>query len=69
MKARKSLELRFPTDFTATLFIWDNILWLPKCERSEGNVLRFAVQRRTERKEIRDRACGIYHATAKTIVH
>ena len=70
MKTRKVLELTFPSDFTATMFLWDNGFWLAnyKRDRVSGNVLRVAVQRRTERQEVRNCACGIYHATAKTLV-
>ena len=64
MKARKTLEIRFPQDFTATLFLWDNgHLGFPFTR--EGAVVRVAVQRRTERRDIRRRA-WLYGATTLT---
>lgn len=68
MKARKTLELRFPDSFTLTLFLWDNghKVWDYEQEAT-AQVLRVKVQRRTERAEIR-RISRPYGATATTIV-
>lgn len=68
MKARKTLELRFPDSFALTLFLWDNgpAVWDYERETAE-TVLRVKVQRRTERAEIR-RISRPYGATATTIV-
>lgn len=69
MKARKTLELRFPDSFALTLFLWDNGLavWDYERETTAETVLRVKVQRRTERAEIR-RISRPYGATATTIV-
>lgn len=70
MKARKSLELTFHESFMATLFAWDNgyLFNSYKTEWTAADTLRIEVQRRTERQELRAKACYCYGATAKTLV-
>lgn len=69
MKARKTLELTFPKDFYATMFVWDRYHMFGGYNWTrEGDVIRIQVQPRRARAQIREEATWIYHATARTLV-
>ena len=67
-KSRKVLRITFPTSMSCTLFFWDGNARGYKAQSESSTVSLVEVQRRTERRDMAQRARWIYNATTETLV-
>lgn len=69
MKSRKTLEIRFPSTLSASMYLWYDA---PKeysfVRDADGVTMRVAVQRRTARRDVAHLARVLYGAQTRTVV-